>query len=400
MQPEKLLGPEWKRQAHGKVPFVYMTPDGSHIAAASDDHDVYYMEYSGKLLWAGTTGDEVVFAKCSDDGEFAAAYSKDNEVSFYNRRGDQLWTARVTRRITCMDMSPDGTYVVVGSADGVLRAFDGKGEVAWSKTYPKPVAAVSISGSGSLVLAGTAEGRTYMYGRDGSPRWEFIAGSPIVYVFVSYDGEFSYVLETMNNTLHLISDRGGELSEHSYSQRITDISITDDGRYVAIGFANSFVYYTDKNGQLLWRQTVPGPVERIKICGDGSLVFAATASKGVYILNKKGDILLMTLLEATAGGLDATADGEYFIVSSMDTVYLFSIGRYLQYIAREQVKVLKMMKEDEARALRGGPARSYGAPERQDSPAEAPNICRRCGEPVLPGKMFCNYCEMMNRRGQ
>jgi hypothetical protein len=61
MHPEKILGPEWTRQAHGRVPFVYMSPDGSHVVAASEDHDVYFIEYGGRLLCASTTGVDVVF---------------------------------------------------------------------------------------------------------------------------------------------------------------------------------------------------------------------------------------------------------------------------------------------------------------------------------------------------
>jgi FOG: WD40 repeat len=397
MQPEKILNPEWNRQAHGKIPFVYMTTDGSHIVAASEDHDVYYMEYSGRLPWAGTTGDDVAFAKCSDDGETVASYSRDNVVSFFDRRGEQLWTARASRKITCMDLSPDGSFAVVGSADGVLRAFDRAGNVIWSMTYQKSVTTVCVSGSGALVLAGTADNRAYMFGKDGALRWEFLASSPIVHVYTSYDGENNYVLETRNNTLHLLSDRGAELAENAYSQRITDISITEDGRYVAIGFANSFVYYTDRNFQQIWRQTVPGPVERIKVSGDGSLIFVSTADRGVYILNRNGQTLLMYPFDGVVTGLDATYDGEYFVASSLDTVYMFAIGRYLQYIAREQVKMLKMMQEDKARATSDGGSRTTDRPRAQAEPA---NTCRKCGEIIPSGRMFCNYCDLMNRRGQ
>ena len=399
MPPEKILSPEWNRQAHGKVPFVYMTPDGSYVTAASEDHDVYFMEFGGKLLFAGTTGDDVVFARCSDDGETVACYSKDNAVTFFDRRGGQLWTARISRRITCMDLSPDGSYAVVGAADGVLRAFDRSGNIVWSTTYQKQVSSVCISGSGALVLAGTADNRAYMYGRDGTLRWEFLMNSPVVHVYTSYDGENNYILETRNNTLHLVSDRGGELAENSYSQRITDISITEDGRYVAIGFANSFVYYTDRTGQLIWRQTVPGPVERIKVSGDGSLVFVSTNSRAVYVLNRKGQILLTYPFDGIVYGLDATHTGEYFIAAAMDTVFMFSIGRYLQYIAREQVKTLKIMQQDDKnRAAADGGKKALPA-DRPGLPDDA-NTCRRCGEPILSGRLYCNYCDLLNRRGK
>jgi tricorn protease-like protein len=179
-----------------------------------------------------------------------------------------------------------------------------------------------------------------------------------------------------------VDDRGSELAENSYSQRITDVSITDDGRYVAIGFANSFVYFTDKNFQQLWRQTVPGPVERIKVSGDGSLVFVSTANRSVYILNRNGQMLLMFPFDGIVTGLDATGNGEYFIASAADSVYMFSIGRYLQYISREQVKILKMMEEDRLKGVKGEMAAG-------SSRSTAPRRARECLPPVrrkvLPG---------------
>lgn len=398
MQPEKILNPEWKRQTHGKISDVYMTPDGSYIVAASEDHDVYLIEFSGKLLWANTTGDEVAFVKASDDGEYVVSYSKDSIISFFNKRGEQLWTYRVGKRLNTADMDPEGTLVVAGYDDHTLRALDRKGGVTWSKTFRKPVTHVCISSSGSLILAGTDEGRSYLFTRDGQLRWEFITNSPVTFVYTSFDGEFSYVLETMNNTLHCLSDRGNELASNTYAGHINDISITDDGRYLAMGFSNSQVYCIDKNLQQIWKTMVPGPVVRVKMSGDGSMVFVTTSTKGVYVLNRKGDILLTFPFDSIAYGLCCNDEGSYFAAGALDTVYMFGIGRYLQYLAREQVKVLKLMEEDKKRSVRGPEGRNYDP--RPGAPTTPVNVCRRCGEPILSGKMFCNYCEMMNRREQ
>ena len=397
MQPEKILSAEWKRQAQGKVTYVYMTPDGSFTAAGSEDHDVYLIDFGGKLLWANTTGDDVAFVKASDDGQYVVSYSKDSIISFFSKRGEQLWTYRFGKHLNALDMDPEGSIVVAGYEDNSLRALDRKGGVLWTKNFKKPVKAIAISGSGSLILAGTAEGRTYLYSREGQLRWEYATNSPVMFVDIAYDGEVSYVLESMNNTLHCVSDRGNELASNTYAGRITDISITDDGRYLALGFANSQAYMLDKNLQLLWKTIVPGPVERIKISGDGSLVFATTGAKGVYVLNKKGDILLQYQFDGIACGLWCNNDGNYFATGALDTTQMFAIGRYLQYLAREQVKILKLMEEDRVKALKGPDGKPYdprpGAP---DTPA---NVCRRCGEPILSGRVYCNYCEMMQRRG-
>ncbi len=219
-----------------------------------------------------------------------------------------------------------------------------------------------------------------------------------MYVYTSSDGEFSYVLEFSNNTLHQLSERGAELSVNSYSQRITDISITDDGRFVAIGFVNSYVYFTDKNGIVQWKQTMSGPVEAVKVTPDGSLVFAATSDKAVWILNKNGNLLLNKKFEGVPNYIATTIDGDYFVANGLNTVYFFAIARYLEYIVREQAKMVKMMKDGNMKEQGmidkdGKRMATYpGAPE------HGANTCRLCGAPILESRTLCNYCEMMQRR--
>jgi WD40 repeat protein len=395
--PESILGPEWKKDTHGKVPVVAMTPDATYVAAGSEDHDVYLMDHGGKLRWATTTGDDVELVKISEDGRIVSSYSKDSVISYFNKNGEIMWTYRVGRHVNCMDMSSDGSLIVAGSDDGMIRAFNSSGEIIWSKNCSKPVLSVSISGSGALVIVGVATGRVFMFQKDGHIRWEYAMNSPVVYVYTSYDGEYSYALEYMNNTLHQLSDRGFELSKNSYSQSITDISITEDGRYAAIGFSNSYVYMTDKNGNLQWKQNVSGAVVSIKITPDSSLIFATTSDKSIYIFNKRGEVLLTYQFEDIAYGLATSYNGDYFAVGAYNFIYMFGIVRYLQYIAREQVKILKLIKEDEDKALKMKGMKS--APITGKAPPKGMNVCRKCGEPVLSGRVLCNYCEMMQRRG-
>jgi WD40 repeat protein len=130
---------------------------------------------------------------------------------------------------------------------------------------------------------------------------------------------------------------------------VTDISITEDGRFVALGFVNSYVYFTDKNGNVQWKQTMSGPVEAVKVTPDGSLVFAVTSDKAIWILNKNGNLLLNKKFEGVPNSVATTMDGDYFVTGSMNTVYFFAIARYLEYIVREQAKMVRMMKEGGAR---------------------------------------------------
>ncbi len=394
MQPVSILSPEWKRGINGKVSAIYATPDASFIAAGSGDHDVYLMSYGGKLLWASTTGDEVRYVKVSDDGRAVASCSKDNVISYFDKHGNEAWSGRIARRVNSVDMSPDGSLVVAGSEDGVVRVFNDKGSVLWTKDCGKPVHSVSVSGSGSLVMAGANTNKAYMLTRGGDLRWEFRAQSPVVYVYTSEDGGASFALESMNNELHQISDRGGELSSNAYSQRIMDISITDDGRYVALGFSNGFVYFTEKNGRLLWRQNVSGPITCVKLSGDGSLAFVTTVEKALHVFNKKGDLLLSYSFDSSPECASPSFEGDHVAVGVLDTVFMFSLSKYLEYVVREQVKVARMIKADEDKRYRPDIGQGYtGVTEVGGSK------CRICGTPILASRMLCNYCEMMQRRG-
>jgi hypothetical protein len=212
-------------------------------------------------------------------------------------------------------------------------------------------------------------------------------------VYTSVDGGASFALESMNNELHQISDRGGELSSNTYSQRIMDISITGDGRYAALGFSSGFVYYTERNGHQLWRQSVSGPITSVKVSGDGSLVFVTTADKALHVLNKRGALLLDYRFDGPADCATSSFEGDYAAVGALDTVFMFSLGKYLEYVVREQVKVAKMMKADEDKHYRPDIDQSNAGV------AEAGgNKCRICGTPILASRTLCNYCEMMQRR--
>jgi len=63
--------------------------------------------------------------------------------------------------------------------------------------------------------------------------------------------------------------------------------------------------------------------------------------------------------DAISYGIWCNGDGSYFAAGAMDTVYMFGINRYLQYLAREHVKVLKLMEEDRQRAVRGADGKNY-----------------------------------------
>jgi anthranilate/para-aminobenzoate synthase component I len=115
-------------------------------------------------------------------------------------------------------------------------------------------------------------------------------------------------------------------------------------------------------------------------------------------LANKPYTFLLESVEGVPSAIATTLDGDYFVACGMDTVYFFAIARYLEYIVREQAKMVKMMKEDDMRGkgmLDKDGRRIATYPGAPDHPV---NTCRLCGTPILEGRTLCNYCEMMQRK--
>jgi len=77
---------------------VALSADGSHVAAAVEDHYVYLLDRDGKLLWKHQPGDLIQGVAVNADGSNVAAGSAASCVYLMDRDGKLLWKYEVGRR--------------------------------------------------------------------------------------------------------------------------------------------------------------------------------------------------------------------------------------------------------------------------------------------------------------
>lgn len=113
---------------------------------------------------------------------------------------------------------------------------------------------------------------------------------------------------------------------------VTSLSISADGKYVAVGNKDGVVYLLDREkGVELWRYTIWEGVNAISISGDGSYIAVGGNSRILYLFDKElsgKSYLWRYPLGAAVLDVAISKDGRYIVAGSFDhNVYFFESGR-------------------------------------------------------------------------
>jgi len=267
-----------------------------------------------------------------------------------------LWSRQVSSQSPRVSISSDGSYVAVRSGS-YLHLYDKEGKLLWSHSESEfgPGAhfdPLSVSSDGSYVAVGDL-----LFDRDGKLLWQ---QNPLV-------------------TRVLKKETPGYREYIGHSWTATDVSISSDGVYIAVGRGGSstypptpetvgrYVYLYNREGNLLWNYTTGwsakwGGVRGVAISSDGNYVAAGSGDAYVYFFNREGKLLwsyrtgdmLCTFGtrdnitsricgEGTIGAVSVSSDGSYVAVGAYDgNVYLFSRdGRLLWNYSRPVEDIIK-----------------------------------------------------------
>ena len=72
---------------------------------------------------------------------------------------------------------------------------------------------------------------------------------------------------------------------------IGSVAISSDGNYIVAGCNDRYVYFFDKNGNLLWKYKTGGLVWSVAISSDGKYIVAGSYDNSVYFFDKNGNLL-------------------------------------------------------------------------------------------------------------
>ena len=193
---------------HAEMPeSVAVSPDGTHLASASDDGTV--------KVWDATTGQELLSFSTQHTGIsiFGLAYSPDGAriATASDDQTAKVWDAASGQQLLVIDhgaplgglaFSPDGKHLATAGADAMVRVWDsangqqvlvlaGHGEATRAgSVHPGGVIAVLFTPDGKRLVTAGADGTARLWDAETGQSLQVMAGhTNEVYIALSPDGQ-------------------------------------------------------------------------------------------------------------------------------------------------------------------------------------------------------------------
>jgi tetratricopeptide (TPR) repeat protein len=221
-----------------------MAARGAAMLGATDD-DLYLFRDGNKTrLMPGRrlTFDDI---SISGGGErFMAGFTdmmvSTHTIAMCDGTGKVAWTKDVDGTVSRVAISADGSRVLAGSEEGSVLGFDAGRVPLFELTLDEPITALGLSPDGGTALVGTRAGTLAACDEEGGVTWRATVGSPILGVSLSADGVVGAAIAgDAGGGLVFCTDAAGEPTwEHEVDARPTGISLSPNGRFLAVSLAD------------------------------------------------------------------------------------------------------------------------------------------------------------------
>jgi hypothetical protein len=203
-----------------------------------------------------------------------------------------FWKYNTGDMVSSVAVSLGSNYTVAGTENGDLFLLDKQGTLVWSKFLGNEVEGLSISGDGNRILVGVAE---------------YSTGEPDVFLF---NNEGNTIWEK-----DLITDYN----------RPCDVSISQDGNYIATGDTGHKVRFFNSSGYRLWEKELGDWATCVSVSSTGDYIASGSWDDNVYLFNQSGDQLWSYDTEYGVYGVSISPEGGY-VASVGNKIFFFDSG--------------------------------------------------------------------------
>lgn len=292
MKSRTSFGLAWKRDLASQS--FAITPDAGRLAAGSEGH-VFMLDGSGDLLWEReleyhATPLDVYMTP--DGSRVAASVEYDSELYMLDGSGHLLWEFNEGRgEVWAVAMTPDGSRVAAVSDQ--VYMLDGSGELQWRYEAKEGfLGSIAIARDGSQVAAAGWDGHVYMLDGRGDLLWKQRGTHGVGSVVMTPDGSKVVVVPRKYGDMSVFDDRGRLLWKHGRvdGERLADMT-PDGNRVGVVNYDSGQLEMLDDRGELLWTYGPPGWVRCFAISPDGSRVAALSYEEGeLSVLDSGGEV--------------------------------------------------------------------------------------------------------------
>lgn len=240
---------------------IALTPDGKVLVAGTRLGDLYHIELpepKNYRPWLRGIPERIHSLAISDDGRLIVIGHVAERLSAVKERDTYLWTRKPHFKTWHVSLSKDGTQVLaasLGSVGGVNSTANGvflldatSGDSTTSHRTNAVVTAILLSGGTPQPLVaesrGTYENTLTLFSQDFLQR-DWIYESEVAFTCLAGDEQGKYIIAGANDGSAYLFDFGARKIIDKFSvpnYPLTSAAMTQDGRYIALGCVDGFVY--------------------------------------------------------------------------------------------------------------------------------------------------------------
>jgi len=138
----------------------------------------------------------------------------------------------------------------------------------------------------------------------------------------SLDGHYFATSDPISGTIRLLGKNGNPVWGYQTGEKISSLTISDDGGIIAAGSDNGKILGFDKNGDLIWKFDDMGCFPKVMITGDGQQGYIVNGDSPStpypYTLHyfARNGIVLWETREPGISSASITANGKYLVVGT------------------------------------------------------------------------------------
>lgn len=224
----------------GLIGTVAVSENGSRAVSGGSTLDLY--DSGGNSLIRKNCGYFIKSVAMSGGGDIVYYTTDKEDLFILNTTDGQSGEFDVGCDLVSIAVPDGGGYFAGGSSGGDIIFINSGGKALWTReSYTeKPVIDVDISSEGDFLVY-TVDDTVNALFRTGSLLWKKIIHD---IGGVTVDASGSYVAVAHEDGITIFDRKGNELTEISDLDRVSDVDISDDGRYLAFCCKDSFGLYS------------------------------------------------------------------------------------------------------------------------------------------------------------
>jgi hypothetical protein len=214
---------------------------------------------------------------------------------------------------------------------------------------------VAVSADGNIVGAGTNDtGKFYLF-RNGTLLWNYSVGS-VHSISMSSDGKYIAVGAGSDFYLFNRENSSSPLLKYSIDYNASIVAISSDGKYAVAGAmpnasqqdAESEIYVFERGqSQPSWTKPLPGVLESLSLSSNGDYFVASTSLPGVmYVFSREQEAPLWSYsFGERSGGVKISSDGGYVVATGGNQSDRYSKRIFLFHQQNSTPRYMKIIPE-------------------------------------------------------